>query len=106
MSNQQHEQNNNQHVTNQLEKNGLYAGNIILELIPDSKGVKPAFKVNNLATTGEIENVLDTFKVLCAQVHKIIKDSELPITYELAIEEAKNKITKEKEKEDKKEVKI
>lgn len=85
-------------ITNQLEKNGLYAGNVILELIPDSKGVKPAFKVNNLATYGEIQDALSTFKILCEQVHIIIRESSLPITYELAIEEVKNKIIKEKEK--------
>lgn len=80
-----------------LEKNGLYAGNVILELVPDSKGVKPSIKVNNLATLAEIDHALLDFKILCIKVHEVLREAELPITYEQAVEEAK---TKKKTKEE------
>lgn len=71
-----------EHITRALEKNGLYAGNIILELVPDAKGVKPSIKVNNLATDNEIEDALANFSVLCKSVHAILREADLPITYE------------------------
>lgn len=91
-----------EHLTKALEKNGLYAGNIILELVPDAKGVKPSVKVNNLADDAEIENALANFSVLCKQVHVILREADLPITYELAaaaavVDEAKSKKSKSSE---------
>jgi len=87
---------NQQEMQEQVERKGLYTGNVILELIPDSKGVKPAFKVNNLATEKEMDDALTNFMYLSKNVHVILHENDLPITYEQAVEEAKKKTKGEK----------
>ena len=74
-------------LEHELQKIGLYAGNVILELEPDVKGIKPKIKVNNLATEKEMEQALNNFSYLCEQTHLRMQQFGLPVTYLMPVKE-------------------
>ena len=61
-----------------LQKDGLYGGNVILEFEPDQKVIKHKCKVNEKATQREMDQALANFQYLLQKTYQIIAEQGLP----------------------------
>lgn len=86
-----------EYIQEKLDKQGLYSGNVILELEPDVKGIKPKIKVNERATREDMDIALQNFSYLCEQVHLDMAKFGLPVTYLQPVKEKEDKKTKSKD---------